>query len=577
MGNQDDTEIDLADGQWLPPRGTRTMIFQKDLDPDSLTPESYALAIELRTLAQRVGTSLSTYARHVNWDRSTVSRYFSGVLVAPAEFVERLIADGDRHLGVELTTDARTLVRRLQREALRATSPTSADIQDLKDDLAEAERHRELLHQETRLLRDMVKAAHTKVEEQDVQLRALERSSAADRLTARAELALRSADYEDLRSERDRLRNLLDKLKEELAGAERRAVAAEERCAVLERQLEAAEEEEDEEDARWEAREDTFDGEMPPRFASDSSATGARTVGADADADAQAVVRELERLDPNGQRMTSVLVAAMDRVIDAVHTGRFRLAQASVLERTSLHAITANLIQHEFGLPDGEPAHFLVAGCPVRYCFSTHASWAFSAKAMHQHQICLLVNLNEEDRHWSMGVVLATPDHLVPYGNNVGKRRLNATGVAAIHWLHRKAELPVSALCGLSDDLMADIMSGQSAHARVTALFRSIQGRPIDLRTIEAVVRRPEPIRRIREVRPQLASEGIVVLGHRPKDNRLARDLGLPVPGRQEWLAVRLARMRSDHGSVRWVLLAGERWCVARPADPVEPLPPSNW
>ncbi|SOB88669.1 NaeI family type II restriction endonuclease [Streptomyces sp. 1331.2] len=567
MANQDGAEIDLSEGEWLPqPRGARTMIFQKDVDPTSVSPESYALAIELRALAQRVGTSLNAYARRVNWDRSTISRYLSGVLVPPADFVERLILDGDRHLGVELTVDARTLVHRLQREALRAASPTSADIQDLRDELAEAERHSGLLQQETRLLRDMLKAAHSQLDEQEVQIRAIERSAAADRLTQRAELAVWSTNYEGLRSERDRLQSLLDKLKHELVEAERRAATAEERCAALERQLEAAEEAEDEE---WEELERRTQGPVSSS-ASSNSPTFSAPYKANDDTDLQAVVLELERQDPVGQRMASILVAAMDRVIDGPRTGRFHLGQISALERSSLHAITANLIQHEFGFPDGHPTDFLVAGIQVRYRFSTLQGWGIPASAL--NQVCLLVEVGEEGRHWNMGIVRATPEHLGSYGNRDGKRHLSATGVSAVRWLHREAMLPISVMADLPAATLENITCHKNAQVRVDNLFRSIQGRPIDRQTIVALARSAiHGERRARESRARLVPEGILVLTLR--DDQLISDLQLPALGPSQWLSIRLVRMQPDHGSTPSTLLAGERWCAARLQDPIEELP----
>ncbi|MFI5763625.1 hypothetical protein ACIA8F_22130 [Streptomyces sp. NPDC051563] len=46
--------------------------------------------------------TLNRYAVRVSWDRSTLSRFLSGALVPPAEFVEQLIDDGDREAGAEL-------------------------------------------------------------------------------------------------------------------------------------------------------------------------------------------------------------------------------------------------------------------------------------------------------------------------------------------------------------------------------------------------------------------------------------------------------------------------------------------
>lgn len=225
----------------LAPRGPRTMVFHKDVDQARVGPERYDLALALRELAQRPGVTLNRYAVRVSWDRSTLSRFLSGALVPPAEFVEQLIDDGDRETGAELTRATRELVRKLHRTALRATSPEAADLQDLRDKLTVADQESRHLQRETRLLREMVRNAHEQLDEQQGRLRQLEHAGAADRLIHRAELDQYSADFESLKADRDSLQETLTRLTAELGEAERRAQEAEARCTVLEQQLEAAE------------------------------------------------------------------------------------------------------------------------------------------------------------------------------------------------------------------------------------------------------------------------------------------------------------------------------------------------
>ncbi|MEU6442470.1 helix-turn-helix domain-containing protein [Streptomyces sp. NPDC047046] len=233
------------------------MVFQKDIDGTQIGPDRYALALALRELAQRLGVSLSRYSVRVPWDRSTLSRYFSGALVPPAEFVEQLIDDGNRETGTGLTPAARDTVRKLHRTALRVTSPHSADLQDLRDKLAEADRESRHLHQEARLLREMVRSAHEHLDEQQARLRQLEQTGVAARLAHRAELEQRATDFDSLRAERDELQETLIRLTAELAEAERRAHEAEERCIRLEQRLDTAEAQVEERVAEAEADVDT--------------------------------------------------------------------------------------------------------------------------------------------------------------------------------------------------------------------------------------------------------------------------------------------------------------------------------
>ncbi|MEU5921552.1 helix-turn-helix domain-containing protein [Streptomyces sp. NPDC047141] len=229
------------------------MVFQKDVDRAKVGPERYELAVALRDLAQRLGVSLSRYAVRVSWDRSTLSRFFSGALVPPAEFVEQLLENGDRETRTELTPAAKDLVRKLHRTALRATSPASGALQDLRDQLTEADRESRHFQQEARLLREVIRRAQEQLDEQQFQLRQLESTGAAERLEHRIALEQRSEDFEAMRTERDSLRESLARHKAELEEAQHRAYEAELRCAALERQLETAETEAEEDEARGEA------------------------------------------------------------------------------------------------------------------------------------------------------------------------------------------------------------------------------------------------------------------------------------------------------------------------------------
>ncbi|GGY25313.1 helix-turn-helix domain-containing protein [Streptomyces djakartensis] len=256
----------------LVPRGPRTMVFQKDVDRAKVGPERYELALALRDLAQRLGVSLSRYAVRVSWDRSTLSRFFSGALVPPAEFVEQLLENGDRETGTELTPAAKDVVRKLHRTALRATSPASGALQDLRDQLAEADRDNRHFQQEARLLREVIRRAQEQLDEQQLQLRQLENAGAAERLAHRVELEQWSDTFEAMLTERDALRESLARYKAELEQAQRRAHEAELRCAALERQLETAESEAEENEARGEAA-----SALPPESLRAATATGQST------------------------------------------------------------------------------------------------------------------------------------------------------------------------------------------------------------------------------------------------------------------------------------------------------------
>lgn len=68
-------------------------------------------------------------------------------------------------------------------------------------------------------------------------------------------------------------------------------------------------------------------------------------------------------------------------------------------------------------------------------------------------------------------------------------------------------------------------------------LFRRVQHRIIPRVAIETVARQKDPMKRVRDARKALLSEGIHILGHQGNDPEQARSLGLPVPQKGEMIS----------------------------------------
>lgn len=69
-----------------------------------------------------------------------------------------------------------------------------------------------------------------------------------------------------------------------------------------------------------------------------------------------------------------------------------------------------------------------------------------------------------------------------------------------------------------------------------------MQGRIISRNALETVARQLDPMKRMRDARKYLATEGILVLGHQDGDPEMARSYGLPVPQKGEAISVRLSK-----------------------------------
>lgn len=86
--------------------------------------------------------------------------------------------------------------------------------------------------------------------------------------------------------------------------------------------------------------------------------------------------------------------------------------------------------------------------------------------------------------------------------------------------------------------MRAAILSCQSSRERIDQLFRTVQGKPLNRVTVGTVTMQADPAKRVREARRRLKTEGITVLGHNQDDLALARENGLPLPRRGEWLSM---------------------------------------
>ncbi|WP_380277491.1 hypothetical protein [Kitasatospora purpeofusca] len=208
--------------------------------PDGVGPECREFAEILRFLGQRTGRSLRGYAVLAYRDAGRLSKYFSGREVPPADFVERLIADGDQVSGNQLAAEVREHVRQLHRAALRAVSPKSASVQALRDEIVSANKDLSKASTLVKTLAEGLDQARQRVRELEGENRQLELEAATVAVASAAESERLVGDQERLRAERDQLREQVDHLSEALERAEQHARLLQQRCSDLEDRLEAA-------------------------------------------------------------------------------------------------------------------------------------------------------------------------------------------------------------------------------------------------------------------------------------------------------------------------------------------------
>ncbi|MEU8773470.1 response regulator [Streptomyces sp. NPDC048606] len=205
---------------------------------DGLTPESRALALALRELFDGLRVSVRRYAARRTRDPGTFSRYLSGTRVPPWEVVMDLFTDLAEQRGMSPTPEAIELVRGLHRAAVSASTSPKHAMEVLEQQLADADRVSRRSTVRGDVLGDALLDRQHRIADLEVRLNHLEAEWSTERERA-DRLAAAHPDISELLRERDALQDEVARLCTELLAAQKQHGEAEERCALLERQLEA--------------------------------------------------------------------------------------------------------------------------------------------------------------------------------------------------------------------------------------------------------------------------------------------------------------------------------------------------
>ena len=244
---------------------------------NELGGEERALASALRELFAALEVSVRRYGARRHRDAGTISRYLNGTRIPPWEFVLDLLNDvGEQH-GYTPTLEVIEHIRTLHRQALSASGSTAHRVQLLQEQLADADRQARRSAVRERAIEDALLDAQRRAADLELQIKQLQAAAPPDLSTTDLPAQAYEGSYEDVRTERDKLRERVTVLTEELQEAHARRIRAEQRCEDLERQLVTAEEQ-----AQSEKERQTREGAAPNAVqenASDDELLSNATVG----------------------------------------------------------------------------------------------------------------------------------------------------------------------------------------------------------------------------------------------------------------------------------------------------------
>ncbi|MFF2619003.1 hypothetical protein [Kitasatospora sp. NPDC058046] len=222
-------------------RRRRKIVFASEL-ADDLAPVVRELAEALRLLAGQLETSMTAYAASLHRSTSTLSRYFSGLELPSADFVERLMDDAELHSGTPMSVEAREAVRRVHREAQSHAAPRTAELQGLRDQVNVAHLRAEAAVRTVRMLEAALEEAQAQVRRGELEARRAVHDLHVQSARHGVELDRAREHSERTQAEHDRLNAYIAQLEHALASARERASEAEARQVEAELRLERAEE-----------------------------------------------------------------------------------------------------------------------------------------------------------------------------------------------------------------------------------------------------------------------------------------------------------------------------------------------
>ncbi|MEV7144044.1 response regulator [Streptomyces tauricus] len=207
---------------------------------DDLNDASRALAEALRELFEGLHLSVRRYAARRRLDPGAVSRYLNGTRLPPWQVISDLFADVAELHGTAVTTEAIELVRGLYGSAVDAASSPKHAVEILEQQLADADHVSRRSSVRGDVLGDALLDRTQRIADLETRLNQLEAARIAEQKRA-DELAQAHPDVSGLLQERNALQLDVERLGAELREAQDQRAAAEGRCDLLERQLDAVE------------------------------------------------------------------------------------------------------------------------------------------------------------------------------------------------------------------------------------------------------------------------------------------------------------------------------------------------
>ncbi|NAZ85227.1 NaeI family type II restriction endonuclease [Kineococcus indalonis] len=299
------------------------------------------------------------------------------------------------------------------------------------------------------------------------------------------------------------------------------------------------------------------------------------------DTELDAVEDELYRLDPDGSAFAVVLRDTLDQLYDGQRTGRWSFDQLHKTEKTHMGTLVEINLQRRFQFADGDATDYRITGVQVDCKYSMRpGGWTLPPEVI--GHLALLVSADDARATWRAGLIRVHEELMNAGRNRDAKGVLSPVGRERIRWLWGgQQQLAPNVFLQLDEATRQAIFTARARNgtqhgmARVSELFRRVQRRTIRRAELATVAQQDDFMKRARGnggARTRLQPEGILVLGAVENDPQVARDLGLPVPARGEFVSARVVPAEAGDG-VPVAEIEGRYWRLAQQGDPVAAAP----
>lgn len=288
---------------------------------------------------------------------------------------------------------------------------------------------------------------------------------------------------------------------------------------------------------------------------------------AEPDPELDAVAAELLRADPDGSRWAAVVRHTYDMIYNGAETGRYRWDQLMKTEKTHFGTLFEINAQREFEFEGGDATDYRIAGHQVDAKWSQkQGSWMLPPEVF--DRLALVATGNDEHAIWSLGLVRVRPEYRAEGANRDKKTTLNPLGRAAVRWLWKDTPMPANILLQLPQPDVDDLFTRRFGTQRTNQLFRLAEGQLVHRSAVRTVAMQLDDQKRVRAnggARSALAPEGYIILsGTWDNQKQIAAGLGVPVPGRKEYISVRIVPADPSAGTE----IKGGYWRRAAPGEP---------